>query len=206
MCMYEDVMWAVLWKCHIFIQCLSKFAVRVSFICTYTAISMSAHGQLSWWQNVMFILTSYSCKLIQNKKPNKSIVKTDFWWWPFCLKSILITAMKNLKCAALGTMKYFWKVWYNTYIYIFFDSQVLTISLLILSFSILSVSFFCSRSVLVCQVATALVSFWILPDTERWYSLKSLACWRILLRYSWKTSHKTWSINILFWQHGTKNH
>lgn len=36
---------------------------------------------------------------------------------------------------------------------------LLTISLLILSFSILSVSFFCSRSVLACQVATALESF-----------------------------------------------
>lgn len=38
-------------------------------------------------------------------------------------------------------------------------SLLLTISLLILSFSILSVSFFCSRSVLACQVATALESF-----------------------------------------------
>lgn len=34
-------------------------------------------------------------------------------------------------------------------------------------------------------MATALVSFWILPVTERWYSLKSLACCRMLLRYSW---------------------
>lgn len=30
-----------------------------------------------------------------------------------------------------------------------------------------------------------MVSFWILPVTERWYSLKSLACCRMLLRYSW---------------------
>lgn len=92
----------------------------------------------------------------------------------------------------LGMCNHFWKVCNN----LNFDFQVLTISLLILSFSILSVSFFCSRSVLVCQLATALVSFWVLPDTERWYSLKSLACWRILLRYSWKKSHKTcWSKN-----------
>ncbi|TNN39906.1 hypothetical protein EYF80_049921 [Liparis tanakae] len=53
-------------------------------------------------------------------------------------------------------------------------------SLSILSFSIFSVSFFCSRSVLVCQVTTALVSFCILPVMERWYSLKSLACCRML--------------------------
>ena len=73
-----------------------------------------------------------------------------------------------------------------------FCFPVLTMSLLILSFSILSVSFFCSRSVLVCQLTTALVTFRTLADIERWYSLKSLACWRILLRYSWEdeTSYK----------------
>lgn len=60
----------------------------------------------------------------------------------------------------------------------------LTISLRILSFSIRSVSFFCSLSVLACQVATALDSFWIFPATDRWYSLKSFACCKILFRYS----------------------
>lgn len=49
-----------------------------------------------------------------------------------------------------------------------------------------SFSFFCSRSVLAWYVATALVSFWILPVMDRWYSLKSLACCRMLLRYSWE--------------------
>lgn len=39
-------------------------------------------------------------------------------------------------------------------------------SLRILSFSILSFSFFCSRSVLAWYVATAFVSFWILPVTD----------------------------------------
>lgn len=39
-------------------------------------------------------------------------------------------------------------------------------SLRILSFSIRSFSFFCSRSVLAWYVATALVSFWILPVTD----------------------------------------
>lgn len=62
--------------------------------------------------------------------------------------------------------------------------EAITISLLILSFSMRSFSFFCSRSVLAWYVATALVSFWILPVMERWYSLKSLACCRMLLRYS----------------------
>lgn len=60
----------------------------------------------------------------------------------------------------------------------------LTINLRILSFSIRSVSFFCSLSVLACQVATALESFWIFPATERWYSLKSFACCKMLFRYS----------------------
>lgn len=60
-----------------------------------------------------------------------------------------------------------------------------TMSLLIRSFSILSVSFFCSLSVFVCQVATALDNFWIFPEMDLWYSLKSLACCRMLLRYSW---------------------
>lgn len=64
-------------------------------------------------------------------------------------------------------------------------------SLRILSFSILSFSFFCSRSVLAWYVATAFVSFWILPVTDLWYSLKSLACWRMLLRYSCSDKHKT---------------
>ena len=41
-----------------------------------------------------------------------------------------------------------------------------TMSLRILSFSIRSFSFFCSRSVLAWYVATALVSFWILPVTD----------------------------------------
>ena len=41
-----------------------------------------------------------------------------------------------------------------------------TMSLRILSFSILSFSFFCSRSVLAWYVATAFVSFWILPVTD----------------------------------------
>lgn len=66
--------------------------------------------------------------------------------------------------------------------------QNFTMSLRILSFSILSFSFFCSRSVLAWYVATAFVSFWILPVTDRWYSLKSLACWRMLLRYSYKNT------------------
>lgn len=65
--------------------------------------------------------------------------------------------------------------------------EPLTISLRILSFSIRSVSFFCSLSVLACQVATALDSFWIFPATDRWYSLKSFACCRMLLRYSYRT-------------------
>ena len=64
--------------------------------------------------------------------------------------------------------------------------MVLTISLLILSFSMRSFSFFCSRSVLAWYVATALVAFWILAVIERWYSLKSLAWARIMLRYSWR--------------------
>lgn len=61
----------------------------------------------------------------------------------------------------------------------------LTISLRILSFSMRSFSFFCSRSVLAWYVATALVAFWIFAVMERWYSLKSLACCRMLLRYSY---------------------
>lgn len=65
-------------------------------------------------------------------------------------------------------------------------SELLTISLRILSFSIRSVSFFCSLSVLACQVATALESFWIFPATDRWYSLKSFACCKILFRYSYR--------------------
>lgn len=65
--------------------------------------------------------------------------------------------------------------------------ELLTISLRILSFSIRSVSFFCSLSVLACQVATALDNFWILPATDRWYSLKSLACCKMLFRYSYRT-------------------
>ena len=65
-----------------------------------------------------------------------------------------------------------------------------TMSLLILSFSIRSFSLFCSRSVFVCQVAMAFVSFRTLPETERWYSLKSLACCRMLFKYSWRDKRK----------------
>lgn len=64
--------------------------------------------------------------------------------------------------------------------------EPLTISLRILSFSIRSVSFFCSLSVLACQVATVLDSFWIFPATDRWYSLKSFACCKMLFRYSYR--------------------
>lgn len=66
----------------------------------------------------------------------------------------------------------------------------LTISLRIRSFSIRSVSFFCSLSVLACQVATALDSFWIFPATDRWYSLKSFACCKILFRYSYRVHRR----------------
>lgn len=69
--------------------------------------------------------------------------------------------------------------------------SLLTISLLILSFSIRSFSFFCSLSVLAWYVATALVTFCIFAVMERWYSLKSLACCRMLLRYSYKCNKRT---------------
>lgn len=69
------------------------------------------------------------------------------------------------------------------------QSKSLTMSLRILSFSMRSFSFFCSRSVLAWYVATALVAFWIFAVMERWYSLKSLACCRMLLRYScWQST------------------
>lgn len=71
-----------------------------------------------------------------------------------------------------------------------FSQGALTISLRILSFSIRSVSFFCSLSVLACQVATALDSFWIFPATDRWYSLKSFACCKILFRYSYRVQRR----------------
>jgi len=78
---------------------------------------------------------------------------------------------------------------------------LLTKSLSILSFSIFSVSFFCSRSVLVCQVTTALVSFCILPVMERWYSLKSLACCRMLFRYSWNTHTNELEVHMYMYTH-----
>ncbi len=77
-----------------------------------------------------------------------------------------------------------------------------TISLLILSFSILSVSFFCSLSVLACHVAMALDSFWTFPEMDLWYSLKSLACCRMLLRYSYTkkrtTQHESKIIKVAY--------
>lgn len=54
-----------------------------------------------------------------------------------------------------------------------------------------SFSFFCSRSVLAWYVATALVAFWIFAVMERWYSLKSLACCKMLLRYSCQQNTQT---------------
>lgn len=75
--------------------------------------------------------------------------------------------------------------------YMMLETVCHTISLLILSFSILSVSFFCSLSVLACHVAMALESFWIFPEMDLWYSLKSFACCRMLLRYSYNKKRTT---------------
>ena len=83
----------------------------------------------------------------------------------------------------------------------------LTMSALIRSFSIRSASFFCSLSVLVCQVAMALDNFWIFPAMDLWNSLKSLACWRMLFRYSYiKKKTDVCTMVLVFqkwvWWHG----
>ena len=91
----------------------------------------------------------------------------------------------NIYCWCWFLTRWRWEQTFNT------TQTGRTMSLLILSFSIRSFSLFCSRSVFVCQVAMALVSFRTLPETERWNSLKSLACCRMLFKYSWRDKRKS---------------
>ena len=66
----------------------------------------------------------------------------------------------------------------------------LTMSLRKRSFSSLSCSFFCSRSVFMWCINTALLILLIFDVMFRWNSLNSFACWRTAFRYSWNISYQ----------------
>ncbi|KAF3851429.1 hypothetical protein F7725_013201, partial [Dissostichus mawsoni] len=78
----------------------------------------------------------------------------------------IVHGLQEQQTTSLGSFVFVHQGGEVSHVFIRLLQQVLTMSLLILSFSILSVSFFCSLSVLVCQVAMDLVSFCIFPEIE----------------------------------------
>lgn len=69
---------------------------------------------------------------------------------------------------------------------------------LILSFSILSCSFFCSRSALAWWFNTARFSLKILAMLFLWYSFRSFPCCRTAFKYSWQQQIKHYINNNPF--------